>query len=82
MSKDLTKYRRTIAKVLTDNKTAIFNCSPNIQLMKETTIKILQNSEELKRNSATSEAILILRKCNGNKFLSTLVTYMSGIKVS
>lgn len=78
--KDLTNKKGTIANHLTKHQNEIYACGSNVEKMKEITLKLLK-SEELKSNPATLEAIDHIKKSKGSKFLSLLVTYMTGMKV-
>lgn len=78
--KDLSTKKRTIAEYLTKNKEKIWACGDDVVKMKAVVLELL-SAEEIASNPATSKAIMILSKTHGNQFLSTLVTYMSGIKV-
>lgn len=78
--KDLTNKKETIANYLTQHQNEIYACGNNVEKMKEITLKLLR-SEELKSNPATLEAIEHIKKAKGSRFLSVLVTYMTGMKV-
>lgn len=78
--KNLSNKKGTIAAYLTRNRDKIFACGNNIDKMKEVVLELLR-SEEIKDNPATAESIKVLSRARGNAFLSTLITYMTGLKV-
>lgn len=78
--KDLTNKKGTIAHYLTQHQNEIYACGNDVEKMKKITLKLLE-SEDLKSNPVTLEAIDHIKKSKGNKFLSLLVTYMTGMKV-
>lgn len=80
-NKKLNEKKGTIAYYLTSHKDEIWSCGENIQKMKAKTLELLSR-EEIKNNPETPRAIKILSGCNGNKFLTVLVTYMTGLKVN
>ena len=81
-TKNLAQMDGTIAKILTENMDKITLCGNNINMMKQTVLDILQNSEDIKSDSARQEAIRFLTKApNVSSFLSTLTTYITGVKV-
>ena len=80
MKRDLISVKGTIANYLVKHQNEIYACSNNVEKMKEVTLKLLEN-DEIKSNPATKEAIDHIKKAKGNRFLSLLVTYMTGMKV-
>lgn len=78
--KDLSTKKGTIAQYLSKNKEKIWACGDDIAKMKAVVLELL-SAKEIASNPATPEAIRILSKTRGNQFLSTLVTYMSGLKI-
>lgn len=81
MRKELFNKEGTIAHHLCKHQTKIFSCGEDIVKMKSVVLDLLQ-MEEIKHNPETKRAINIFYKLNGKHFLSTLVTYILGIKVS
>lgn len=77
---DLSKKRGTIANYLTKHQAEIYGCGSDIYKMKQVVLDLL-HKEEIQDNPETPEAIRILSSCKGSLFLSTLVTYMTGMKV-
>lgn len=81
MAKNLTKYNGTIAKHLMSHKDEIWACGDNVRQMREVVIKLL-DEPTLKDKKAVFEAKEIFRKAHDSLFLSSLITYMTGDKVS
>ena len=81
MAKNLTKYNGTIANHLTAHKDEIWACGNDIKRMREVVTKLL-DSPNLKDKKAVYEAKQIFAKAHDSLFLSSLVTYMTGEKVS
>ena len=80
MTRDLQKYEGTIANYLTKHTNEIWACGNNLVKMKEVVLDLL-SKDEIKSNPETAKAIKILSKLNGARFTSTLMTYMTGMKV-
>lgn len=78
--KDLVDRKGTIAAYLNRNRERIFMYG-DVDMMKAEVLRLLSN-EEIKDNPETQRAVDIITKCKRNHFLSTLVTYMTGIKVT
>lgn len=78
---DLSKKRGTIAHYLTKHQDEIYACGNDVYRMKQVVLDLLRK-DEIQDNPETPEAIRILSSCKGALFLSTLVTYMTGMKVS
>ena len=81
MAKDLTKFDGTIAKHLTAHQDEIFACGNNVQLMRKKVLELL-DEPTLKDKKAVANAKDVLSKAHPSLFLSSLVTYMTGDKVS
>ena len=75
----------TIKQVLNENVTELYDLI-NKNQYKRLTIRVqeLLNDERLKTNEATPKAKAIFANCERNKnlYYSTLMTYITGIKVS
>ena len=80
MKRDLQQYEGTIANYLTNHKNEIWACGNNIVKMKQVVLDLL-SKDEIKNNPQTPKAIKVLSKLNGARFTSTLMTYMTGMKV-
>lgn len=78
--KDLSSKKGTIAQYLTKNEQKIWACGKDINKMKACVLELL-SAEEIQSNPETANAVHILSKLHGNHFLSTLVTYMTGMKI-
>lgn len=79
--KNLQQVTGTIAHCLTSNKDKIWECGSNIHKMRAVVNDLLA-SEELQGNPEVANAVKILNKSKDNLFLSILMTYMTGMKVS
>lgn len=75
----------TIKQVLNENVTELYDLI-NKNQYKRLTVRVqeLLNDERIKTNEATSKAKVIFANCERNKnlYYSTLMTYITGIKVS
>lgn len=84
MKKDIKKIV-TIKQVLNENTTTLYAMIDKGQY-RELTCKVqeLLNDERLKTNKDVEKAKTIFRNCerNRNLYYSTLMTYITGIKVS
>lgn len=80
--KDVLKGETSIAHVLNipENKARMNAAGNDIEALKAVVLDILENSEELKNNSEVENAKRILTHCHGLKFVTTLATYMTGLK--
>ena len=80
--KDVLKGETSIAHVLNipENKARMNAAGSDIEALKAVVLDILENSEELKNNSEVENAKRILTHCHGLKFVTTLATYMTGLK--
>ena len=80
--KDVLKGEMSIAHVLNipENKARMNAAGSDIEALKAVVLDILENSEELKNNSEVENAKRILTHCHGCKFVTTLATYMTGLK--
>ena len=81
---DLSTKKGTIAKVLTDHRNEIYTLiEQNKYNQVQMKVDELLNDPSLKGNPATAEARQTLKKCsrNPNLYYSTLITYMTGVKV-
>ena len=81
MAKNLTRYNGTIANHLMSHKDEIWACGNDVKKMREVVIKLL-DAPTLKDKKAVFEAKEIFRKSHDSLFLSSLITYMTGEKVS
>lgn len=81
-ARDVTKGKNSIAHVLNipENKARMNAAGSDIEALKAVVLDILENSEELKNNSEVENAKRILTHCHGLKFVTTLATYMTGLK--
>lgn len=79
MKKDLVTIPGTIAYVFNQHN-AEFNQCTSWQQMKALALKLL-DTETFTDKEAVRKAKNILTQCAGSKFMSTLVTYMTGAKV-
>lgn len=77
------KVEGTIAKVLTDHKDELFELigQGKIRQARDLAIKLMDD-ESLQKNSARLTAKNLFTKTPNNLFLSCLMTYMTGSKVS
>lgn len=82
MARSLDKIPGTIAKVLNDNRTEIYDLI-GANKMEDARAKVLDilDSPDIKDEAARAKAKDVFSKIHGNQFLSTLVTYMTGLKV-
>lgn len=78
--KNLEKRKGTIAWWLNQNMSKIMAAGDSIRQMK-TTVLALLDADEIKDNPAVPKAKDVLSKANGSAFLSTLTTYLTGLKV-
>lgn len=81
------KYQaKSIKTVLTAHRDEIYKFCDRPSQFKQLHQKVLDilKSDELKGNQSVLEAIDILNRCSHNytKYITTLTTYMTGIKVS
>lgn len=83
MRKDLTVIKGTIAKVFVLHKDEIFEKidKNDIDGCKKLCCQLL-NSPSIKNKEYAENAKTILKKSKTNLFLSTLMTYMFGMKAS
>lgn len=80
MSPDLTKIKGTIAHHLTQNSSKIWDCGNNVEKMREVVLQLLED-ESLTDKKAVFEAKQRLGRAKTSNFCSTLLTYMTGLKV-
>ena len=85
MKPEISNKKGTIANVFTKHKDKLFQLiqmDQYNQLRQE--VDSLLNDPELKHNSAVEEARVTLDRCSRKKnlYYSTLMTYMTGMKVS
>lgn len=78
--KDLTDRKGTIAAYLNRHRESIF-IHQDVDAMKVEVLRLLSD-EAIRDNPETQRAVEIITRCKRNHFLSTLVTYMTGIKVT
>ena len=81
MAKDLTKQPGTIAYLFTTNSSKLWSCGNDLTKMKGVALELLDD-KSLTDKQAVVKAKELLSKSNGSKFMSILVTYMTGQKVS
>ena len=79
--KDLDQKKGTIAHFLVSHQEEIWAYQDDWKAMKDYVLKLLQR-KEIRGNPATPQAIDILSKATGSHFLSTLTTYMFGLRAN
>ena len=85
MKEELSSKKGTIANVLSEKRNEIFDLINKDNYIKlQILINDLLNDKSLKGNKAVEEAKQTLLKCSRKKnlYYSTLMTYMTGMKVS
>ena len=83
MEKDLQKTKGTIAYVLTEHRDELYGLinAGKIEECRARAIELLDDSSIIDKK-AVAQAKDVLRKKYQNLFLSSLMTYMTGMKVS
>lgn len=81
MKKNIQNQKGTIAYVLTKNTDKLWACGDNIKAMREVAIKLLDD-KSITDKEAVIKARKIFQTAKDNLFLSTLMTYMTGDKVT
>ena len=81
MTKDLTTVKGTIAYLFTQNSDKLWSCGNDLNKMKGVALNLLED-ESLTDKQAVFKAKELLGKSSGSRFMSILVTYMTGQKVS
>lgn len=75
-----------VQTVLMKHKDELFNyCVSKAQFRQlQAKVEEILNSEELKDNTSVDEVKMIFNNCksNYNRYISTLMTYLTGMKVS
>lgn len=85
MKDELSSKKGTIANVFSKKRNEIFELINNDDYIKlQSLINDLLNDKSLKGNNAVEEAKQTLNRCarKKNLYYSTLMTYMTGMKVS
>lgn len=85
MKQELSSKKGTIANVFTKKRDELFTLIETNQYEKlQSVVNELLDDPSLKGNPAVAEAKLTLKKCSAkrNLYYSTLMTYMTGMKVS
>ena len=85
MKKELSSRTGTIANVFSKHRNELFVLIEEDKFQQlQTTVNSLLDDPSLKNNPAIEEAKRVLNKCSSKKnlYYSTLVTYMTGMKVS
>lgn len=77
---------KSIKTVLSEHQDELFALSASIHTFSQLKKKVneLLDSEDLKENKSVTDAKLVFQNCSNhyNRYLSTLMTYMTGMKVS
>lgn len=80
---DLHTKRGTIAYILNQNKDTLFNLINNNEINKARQKAIeLISDDSITDKKAVITATNVFKKSKDNLFLSSLITYMTGLKVS
>lgn len=80
MTKDLFKIKGTIAYHLTQNSHKLWDCDNNVEKMRLVVLELLED-KCLVDKEAVKRAKQHLSKAKPAHFCSTLITYMTGMKV-
>lgn len=80
MRPELSKIKGTIANHFTQNSSKLWGCGNDVEKMRKMALQLLEDPT-LTDKKAVLEAKQSLSKAKPSSFCSTLVTYMTGMKV-
>lgn len=81
MSKDIIKRNGTIANHLMNNKDKLWACGDDVSKMRKVALSLLDDPK-LTDKEAVAQAKKIFTTAKNNLFISCLITYMTGERVS
>lgn len=81
MKKELSNQKGTIAYHLTQNKDKLWACGNDVRAMRKVALELLDDPS-LTDKAAVMQAKKIFTTARDHMFLSCLMTYMTGDKVS
>ena len=81
MKKDITKRNGTIANHLMNHKGQLWACRDHVKEMRRVALQLLDDPK-LTDKEAVAQAKRIFTTAKDNLFISCLITYMTGEKVS
>ena len=81
MKKEITQRNGTIANHLIKNKDTLWACGDNVRAMRQAALKLLDDPC-LTDKEAVAQAKRIFTTAKDSLFISCLMTYMTGQKVS